>query len=98
MIDLEDLHPGQLQHAPRATVVAGAEDDELRGSMSDRGANRAIDRCSSKRDHVRHPTRHLEPDAGVTLPHRALSFRETLLSLLVEKNARGRIVEIRDVR
>jgi hypothetical protein len=98
MIDLEHLHPRQFGHAPGAPVVTRAEDDELRRASSDRVADRSIDGRSAKADHVGHPARHLEAHAALSFSGRALGLREAAFPLLVQKDAGGRIVEIRNVR
>jgi len=98
MIDLEDFQTYQLAHAPGASVVTGAEDDELRCASGDRIANCRVDGRGPKGDHVRHHPRHFDPDATRAFSSSALGLGKTPLSLLAEKDARRRVVEIRDVR
>ena len=97
MIDLEDFHAGELRHAPGAPIVAGAEDDELGRASGDRVANRRVDGRGAKSHHVSHHARHLEPNAALSLSKRVLGLGEAQPSLLVEKDARRRVVEVRDM-
>ena len=98
MIDLEDLHAGELGHAPGAPVVTGAEDDELRRAAGDRVAHRRVDRRGAQRHHVGHHARHLDAKAAPSLARGVLGLGEALLSLVGEEDARRRIVEVRHVR
>jgi hypothetical protein len=98
MIDLEDFHTGQVGHAPGAPVVTRADDHDLRRASGDRVSDRLVDGRGPKGDHVSHYARHLDSDATLSFSSRALRLGETALSLLAEKNARSRVVEIRDVR
>ena len=98
MIDLEHFHTGQLGHAPCAAVVTGAEDDELCRATGDRVADRRVDGRGAKGDHVSHDARHFERHAPLSFSGGLLGLGETPLAFLVQKDARGRVVEIRDVR
>ena len=98
MIDLEDSHTGQLGHAPRAPVVAGAEDDELHRSGGDGVPHGRVDSRGAEGDHFGHDARHLEAHTALRFSSGVRGLGETPLSLLVEKDARARILEIRDVR
>src|SRR5512146_3222537 len=98
MIDLEDVHTGQLGHAPGTAVVAGAEDDELRRAAGDRVADRHVDSRGAQGDQVCHYARHFERGATLRFSRRAFSLGETPLSPLAEKDTRGPITEIGDVR
>src|SRR5437763_8372690 len=98
MIDLEDLYTSELGQAPGPSVVAGAKDDELPNATRDGFAYGAVNGSGAQSDHVRHHARHFEPRAALAFASRALGVSEAALSSLVEEDARGWVVKVRDVR
>src|SRR5262249_52885455 len=98
VIHLEDFHATELGQAPRAPVVSGAEDDELRRAGGDPVADRVVDRRGAKRDHVSHRASRLESETALWCSSRLLHLGEALLSLLVQEDARRWVLESRDVR
>jgi len=98
MVDLEDANARELAHTPRATIEPSAKDDELLRSASDGVAHRGVDDLCAHRHQVGGPTREGEPDALAFGADLRLDARESARPPLVEKDARGGVVEVAYVR
>jgi len=98
VIDLEHLHARKLGHAPCATVVAGAEDDELSRAGGDRIADGMVNRRRSQGDHIGHCASGREAHASLAFSSEPFGFCEVLCPFLAEKRARRRVAEVGNVR